>query len=100
MDAGNFVPVIAIPGTIDQGATPITIRWNYNALAHRDAAGRQPVIDVAVPASGRFGGVYVQGISAYAPHPNAAKLWQEYLYSDEGQNAWLKGYCYPPASRT
>jgi putative spermidine/putrescine transport system substrate-binding protein len=26
-------------------------------------------------------GVYVQGISAYAPHPNAAKLWMEYLYS-------------------
>jgi putative spermidine/putrescine transport system substrate-binding protein len=37
----------------------------------------------------------VQGISAYAPHPNAAKLWMEYLYSDEGQNLWLKGYCHP-----
>jgi putative spermidine/putrescine transport system substrate-binding protein len=48
-----------------------------------------------VPASGRFGGVYVQGISAFAPHPNAAKLWQEFLYSDEGQNIWLKGYCHP-----
>jgi putative spermidine/putrescine transport system substrate-binding protein len=30
-----------------------------------------------------------------APHPNAAKLWMEYLYSDEGQNTWLKGYCNP-----
>ena len=45
--------------------------------------------------SGRFAGVYVQGISAYAPHPNAAKLWEEFLYSDEGQNIWLKGYCHP-----
>ena len=97
VDAGNFVPVIAKDGTIDQGATPITIRWNYNALAHRDAAAADSgtVIDVAVPASGPYGGVYVQGISAYAPHPNAAKLWEEYLYSDEGQNEWLKGYCYP-----
>ena len=34
-------------------------------------------------------------ISAYAPHPNAAKLWMEFLYSDEGQNIWLKGYCNP-----
>ena len=41
-----------------------------------------------------LGGIYVQGISAYAPHPNAAKLWEEYLYSDEGQLVWLKGYCY------
>jgi len=48
-----------------------------------------------VPKSGVLAGVYVQGISAYAPHPNAAKLWMEYLYSDEGQNLWLKGYCHP-----
>ena len=50
---------------------------------------------MTVPASGRFGGVYVQAISTYAPHPNAAKLWMEYLYSDEGQLIWLKGYCHP-----
>ena len=37
----------------------------------------------------------MQAISAYAPHLNAAKLWMEYLYSDEGQNLWLKGYCHP-----
>ena len=34
-------------------------------------------------------------ISAYAPAPNAAKLWEEFLYSDEGQNMWLRGYCHP-----
>ena len=93
--AGNFVPTIAKPGTIDQGATPITIRWAYNALAHKDAAAGNPVIDVVVPSdNGKFLGVYAQAISAYAPHPNAAKLWMEYLYSDEGQANWLKGYCH------
>jgi putative spermidine/putrescine transport system substrate-binding protein len=95
VDAGNFVPTIAKPGTIDQGATPITIRWTYNALAHRDEAAGNTNIEVVVPKTGRFGGVYVQAISAYAPHLNAAKLWMEYLYSDEGQNLWLKGYCNP-----
>jgi putative spermidine/putrescine transport system substrate-binding protein len=97
VDAGNFVPTIANGGTIAQGETPITIRWTYNALANRDeaAASGGPAIEVVVPASGRFAGVYVQGISAYAPHPNAAKLWEEFLYSDEGQNIWLKGYCHP-----
>ena len=48
-----------------------------------------------VPKSGVVAGVYVQAISAEAPHPNAAKLWMEYLYSDEGQLTWLKGYCHP-----
>lgn len=94
-DKGNFVPTIAQAGTIDSGATPITMRWTYNALAHRDAAAGTTEIEVLVPATGRFAGVYVQAISAYAPHPNAAKLWMEYLYSDEGQNLWLSGYCHP-----
>jgi putative spermidine/putrescine transport system substrate-binding protein len=93
--AGNFVPTIAKPGTIAQGETPITIRWNYNALSNKDALAGNPDIDVVVPTQGRFAGIYVQGISAYAPHPNAAKLWQEFLYSDEGQLIWMKGYCYP-----
>jgi putative spermidine/putrescine transport system substrate-binding protein len=98
VDAGNFVPTIANAGTIAQGETPVTVRWTYNALANRDeaaASGGDAVIDVTVPATGRFAGVYVQGISAFAPHPNAAKLWMEFLYSDEGQNIWLKGYCHP-----
>jgi putative spermidine/putrescine transport system substrate-binding protein len=93
-DAGNFVPTIAKPGTIDTGATPVTIRWAYNALGHKDQAAGNPPIDVVVPADGRFLGAYVQAISASAPHPNAAKLWMEYLFSDEGQAGWLKGYCH------
>jgi len=98
VEAGNFVPTIANAGTIAQGETPITVRWTYNALANRDeaaAAGGDAQIEVVVPASGRFAGVYVQAISAYAPHPNAAELWMDFLYSDEGQNIWLKGYCHP-----
>jgi putative spermidine/putrescine transport system substrate-binding protein len=98
VDAGNFVPTIANAGTIAQGETPITVRWTYNALANRDeaaAAGGDAQIEVVVPATGRFAGVYVQAISAFAPHPNAAELWMDFLYSDEGQNIWLKGYCHP-----
>jgi putative spermidine/putrescine transport system substrate-binding protein len=96
-DKGNLLPGIATAATVAAGETPITIRWTYNALSSRDASAASggPKIEVVVPASGRFGGVYVQAISKYAPHPNAAKLWQEFLYSDEGQNIWLKGYCHP-----
>ncbi len=93
--AGNFVPVIAKAGTIAQGATPIAIAWDYNALAWRDELAGNPPVEIVVPSTGVLAGVYVQGISAYAPHPNAAKLWMEYIYSDEGQNLWLKGYCHP-----
>jgi putative spermidine/putrescine transport system substrate-binding protein len=92
---GNFVPVTGKAASLAQGATPVVIRWDYNALADRDTLNGNPKVDVVVPASGVVAGVYVQAISAFAPHPNAAKLWMEYLYSDEGQLAWLKGYCHP-----
>lgn len=93
--AGNFVPTIGKSGTLAQGATPIVVMWDYNALSAKDTLAGNPPVEVVVPASGVLAGVYVQGISAYAPHPNAAKLWMEHLYSDEGQNLWLKGYCHP-----
>jgi len=92
---GNFVPVIGKAAPLAQGSTPIIIRWDYNALADRDTLKGNPNVDVVVPATGVVAGVYVQAISAFAPHPNAAKLWMEYLYSDEGQLGWLKGYCHP-----
>ena len=92
---GNFVPVIGKAATLAQGQTPILITWDYNALAGRDTLNGNPPVDVVVPKTGVVAGVYVQAISAYAPHPNAAKLWMEYLYSDEGQIGWLKGYCHP-----
>jgi putative spermidine/putrescine transport system substrate-binding protein len=91
----NFVPVIGKSAPLAQGTTPIILRWDYNALSDRDTLAGNPPVDVVIPASGVVAGVYVQAISAYAPHPNAAKLWMEYLYSDEGQLGWLKGYCHP-----
>jgi putative spermidine/putrescine transport system substrate-binding protein len=94
-EAGNFVPVIGKAGTIAQGATPIVIAWDYNGMSWRDELAGNPPLEVVVPASGVVAGVYLQAISAYAPQPNAAKLWMEYLYSDEGQLGWLKGYCTP-----
>jgi len=93
--SGNFVPVTGKSGTLAQGATPIIAAWDYNLLAWRDSLKGNPPMDVVVPSSGVIAGVYVQAISAYAPHVNAAKLWMEYLYSDEGQLGWLKGYCHP-----
>ncbi len=94
-DAGNFVPVIAKQATVAKGETPIIMRWDYSALSDRDSLAGNPTIEVVYPSSGTIAGIYIQAISAYAPHPNAAKLWMEFLYSDEGQNIWLKGYCHP-----
>ena len=92
---GNFVPVIGKAASLAQGTTPIVVAWDYNLLAWRDSFEGNPLAEIVVPQNGVVAGVYVQAISAYAPHPNAAKLWMEYLYSDEGQLGWLAGYCHP-----
>lgn len=94
-EAGNLLPVVAKPATIAKGETPIALRWDYNALANRDQNAGNIDIAVVVPKSGSLAGVYVQAISAYSPRPHAARLWMEFLYSDEGQLIWLKGYATP-----
>ncbi len=93
--AGNFVPVIGKAGTLAQGTTPIVIQWDYNALSTEKSLAGNPAVEVVVPSDAVLAGVYVQAISAYAPQPNAAKLWMEYLYSDAGQLGWLAGGCHP-----
>ncbi len=93
--AGNLVPLIANNGLVAKGEVAVRITWDYNALAAIDSFAGNPQAEVVIPKTGRFAGVYVQAISAYAPHPNAAKLWMEFLYSDEGQTLWMKGYCHP-----
>jgi putative spermidine/putrescine transport system substrate-binding protein len=94
-DSGNYVPVNGNSQNLAQGTTPIYFDWDYNLLAMRDTLAGNPPVEVVVPTDSAVAGVYVQAISAYAPHPNAAKLWMEYIYSDEGQLLWLEGYCHP-----
>jgi putative spermidine/putrescine transport system substrate-binding protein len=96
-EAGNFVPIDGDSRTVGIGETPVLIDWSYNSIANDVALAGNPEIETNVPSAGRLAGVYVQAISAYAPHPNAAKLWMEYLYSDEGQNIYAAspGFCYP-----
>ena len=50
---------------------------------------------VFVPENAVVAGFYYQAVNVDAPHPAAARLWQEFLYSDEGQNLWLKGGARP-----
>jgi len=92
--AGNFIPVEGTPQTVASGQTPIVIDWDYLNLAYRKEF---PAVNwrTVVPSDGVYGSFYCQAVSASAPHPNAARLWMEFLYSDQGQLLWLKGYSHP-----
>ena len=57
-----------------------------------------PTWKVLVPSNAELGGYYAQAINKDAPHPAAARLWEEFLFSqdaDGGQNLWLQGGARP-----
>ncbi|MHB1473165.1 MAG: ABC transporter substrate-binding protein [Dermatophilaceae bacterium] len=93
--AGNFLPVDPTPATIESGQTPVVFDWDYLNVAQGAKLKGKMDWKTLVPAGAVVGGYYVQAISKDAPHPAAARLWQEYLYSNEGQNLWLKGGARP-----
>jgi len=90
--AGNFLPVDPTPATIESGQTPVVIDWDYTNAAE---TAKLPSWKVVVPEGAAVGGYYYQAINKDAPHPAAARLWQEFLYSDEGQNLFLGGGARP-----
>ena len=83
-EAGNFLPVDPTPG--DHRVRPDARRHRLGlpqrgrdreaAVAGRSSSRRTPAV----------AGYYYQAINKDAPHPAAARLWEEFLYSDEGQN--------------
>ncbi|MFD9006598.1 ABC transporter substrate-binding protein [Streptomyces sp. NPDC059582] len=93
---GNYTPVESTPATVEKGETPISIDWDYLNAGYADEFKSKGVDwKVSVPSDGQFSQYYSQAINKDAPHPAAARLWEEYLYSAEGQNLWLKGYARP-----
>src|SRR2546426_1392872 len=90
--AGNFSKTQATTATVKNGTTPVVFDWDYLSAGHGKDV---PTWKVFVPSNAILGGYYAQAVSKDAPHPAAARLWEEYLYSDEGQNLWLKGLARP-----
>ena len=96
--SGNLIPVDPNPGTIAAGTTPIVIDWTYNNNAQ--TAVLQPkgtTWKVVIPsdASAPVAAFYNSAINKDAAHPAAARCWMEYIFSDAGQNTWLKGFALP-----
>ncbi|GLU45751.1 ABC transporter substrate-binding protein [Nocardiopsis ansamitocini] len=94
-EAGNFLPVDPTPATIASGETPVVIDWDYtNAQQTLDLEG-QVDWQVFVPEDAVVSSYYYQAVNLDAPHPAAARLWQEFVFSDEGQNIYLNGFARP-----
>ena len=85
---GNLAPIPATTSTVRNGATTVVFDWDYLSVAYGQDIPRWKVV---IPTYAVVGGYFAQAINRKAPHPAAARLWEEYLYSDAGQNVWLQG---------
>jgi putative spermidine/putrescine transport system substrate-binding protein len=93
--AGNFNPISATGATVKAGTTEVVFNWDYLNLPSYVGVTNWKVF---VPSNAVLGGYYAQAINKNAPHPAAARLWEEFLYSqasDGGQNLWLQGGARP-----
>ncbi|MCU1480046.1 MAG: ABC-type Fe3+ transport system, periplasmic component [Subtercola sp.] len=95
--AGNFLAVTPTQATVASGETPVVIQWSYNNLAWGAAGGTSgnPDYKTVVLPGTALGSYYNQAINVDAPHPAAARLWEEYIYSPEVQNLYLASGAYP-----
>jgi putative spermidine/putrescine transport system substrate-binding protein len=96
---GIFNKTKVTPATVASGETPIVLDWDYLNVGDADQLKTQGITwTTTVPADGLVSSYYAQAISINAAHPAAARLWEEFLYSQEsgaGQNGWLAGYARP-----
>jgi putative spermidine/putrescine transport system substrate-binding protein len=91
--AGNFVPVTASAATVESGQTPILVWWDY--LLASEVKPTVKDLKIVIPADSAYAAYYDQAISSSAPDPAAARLWEEFLYSAQGQNYFLEGEARP-----
>jgi putative spermidine/putrescine transport system substrate-binding protein len=90
--AGNFLPLNVTDAAIASGETKVAFDWSYNNLA---AAAEVDGWKVTTLPGAVYTSFYNQAINVDAPHPAAARLWQEFLYSPEAQNLFIVGGAYP-----
>ena len=94
--SGEYNAVVDTESTIEAGSTPITLDWEFNnSQFASDLKAKGIDMTVAIPTDGLYSAYYDQAINKWAPHPAAARLWEEYLYSAVGQNDFMGGYARP-----
>jgi|KBSSwiStaDraftv2_1062776.scaffolds.fasta_scaffold395117_1 putative spermidine/putrescine transport system substrate-binding protein len=93
--AGNMKAVGRNLANVQKGEAPITIGYDLQAAVWRDRLKGQVPLEVVVPSEGVFFMPGALMINQWAPHPNLARLFTDFVLSDEGQRLFAKGYAHP-----
>ncbi|MDN3919164.1 ABC transporter substrate-binding protein [Roseateles violae] len=81
---------------LERGEIDVLLLWDFQALGMRSRLARgAPEYEVLIPADGSITSGYTPIINRHAPHPNAALLVREFIFSDAGQLNLARGYARP-----
>lgn len=68
----------------ETGEIPVGVIWSFTAIPYKDQITKYK-LQANIPTDGSIMSGYASVINKYAPHPCAAALAREYIFSDEGQ---------------
>ncbi|MFC5931221.1 ABC transporter substrate-binding protein [Cryobacterium melibiosiphilum] len=93
---GYLVNSVSNAAALSTGEAAVTFDWNYNYSGIEEEMTQSAVdLQVLVPGDGVFGNYYAQPITIDSPQPNAARLWVEWLLSDEGAISYAQSGAVP-----
>lgn len=85
----------ATPALMERAEADVFLLWDFNALSYRAKLRNTTDYEVLIPADGSVTSGYTTVINRWAPHPNAAMLAREYIFSDAGQMNLARGHARP-----
>lgn len=93
---GNLVNISKTGSALASGQAAVVFDWNYNFTGMSAEMKRTGVdLEHFVPSEGVFGTYYAQPVTKSSPQPNAARLWVDWLTSDEGAEQYALGGAVP-----
>ncbi|HHW14098.1 MAG TPA: extracellular solute-binding protein, partial [Firmicutes bacterium] len=78
-----------------KGEVPVWITYDFNAYRAKYVGGLGDDVAIVIPKEGTITAPYAISMVKGAPHPNAAKLWLNFILSDEGQKIFAEGFVRP-----
>ncbi len=78
-----------------KGEIPIWIGYENDGLKAKYKDGMGDAVAVVLPEEATVAAPYAISLVKGAPHPNAGKLWLNYIMTDEGQTTFAEGFVRP-----
>jgi len=78
-----------------KGEIPVWITYDWNGYRAKYIAGLGDDVEIVIPKEGTITAPYAISLVKGAPHPNAARLWLNFIMSEMGQRIFAKGFVRP-----